>query len=97
MVKQIALERIYRLFELAGYEFENTPERSKRYVEIARKISSRNKVPMPHEFRKRFCKGCGVFLKAGKNAKFRVTAGVLKITCTECGHTNKTGIGGKNE
>jgi ribonuclease P protein subunit RPR2 len=92
LVKQIALERIYRLFELAGDAFGKHPERSKRYIELAQKMSSRNKVSLPQELKKAFCKKCGAYLKAGRNAKLRVKGKLLKVTCSDCNTTKKIGL-----
>ena len=83
--REIALERIYRLFELAEQEFEKHPERSKRYVELARKIGTRNKATIPAELKKQFCKKCGCFLKKGKNAEWKELGNLLEIKCQECG------------
>lgn len=89
--REIALERIYRLFELAEAEFALHPERSKRYVELARKISTRNKAPIPAELKKRFCKKCGAFLVEGKNAEWKEIGPLIEIKCSECGFAFKKG------
>lgn len=91
-VQKIALERIWRLFELADAAFNKHPERSKRYVELARKISTRNKVRMPRELKQKFCRKCGAFLKQGKNAKLRVTKSYVVVSCGECGNVRKIGV-----
>ena len=83
--KEIALERIYRLFELAEAEFTKHPERSKRYVELARKIGTRNKAVIPAELKKQFCKKCGCFLVKGKNAEWKEAGKLVEIKCSECG------------
>ena len=83
--REIALERIYRLFELAEQEFALHSERSRRYVELARKISMRNKAPIPAELKKRFCKKCGAFLVKGKNAEEKAAGELVEIHCKECG------------
>jgi ribonuclease P protein subunit RPR2 len=83
--KEIALERVYRLFELAEKEFSKRPERSRRYVELARKLSMRNKAPIPPALKKRFCRKCGAFLKKGKNAEWADLGEVVEIKCMECG------------
>ncbi|MCX6798980.1 MAG: ribonuclease P [Candidatus Diapherotrites archaeon] len=83
--QEIALERIWRLFELAEQEFESCPERSKRYIELARRIGSRNKATIPAELKKRYCKKCGAFLVKGKNAEMREEEKWVEITCRECG------------
>lgn len=89
--KEIALERIYRLFELAEAEFDERPERSKRYVELARKLGTRNKAVIPKELKMQFCKKCGSFLKKGKNAEWKEVGKLVEITCGECGYLFKKG------
>jgi len=95
-MRKIALERIYRLFELAEQNFGKHSERSKRYVELALKIGKRCNVRMPAELKRRFCKKCGNYLKAGINSKIRVSKSIVKITCLECGYTRKFGYGIKS-
>ncbi|MCD6434055.1 MAG: ribonuclease P [Candidatus Diapherotrites archaeon] len=85
-IKQISLERIYRLFELAGKEFEKHPERSKRYVELARRISERNRVKIPKELKTKFCRRCNAFLMEGKNMEFFTKHGLRFMRCKECGY-----------
>lgn len=94
-IEQISLERMHRLFELAEYEFEKHPERSQRYVQLAQKIGTRNKVKIPFELKKQFCKNCGSFLKIGKNGKLRVKGTALKITCNECKSTRMLRLEGQ--
>ena len=89
-VAKISLERIYRLFELA--DAEKDKKRSKRYVELARKIATRNRVRIPQELKKSFCKKCGAFLKQGINSKLRVTKSYLSVSCEECGAAKKISL-----
>jgi ribonuclease P protein subunit RPR2 len=65
-IEKIALERIYRLFELAEKSAAKHPERSKRYAELAWKISLRNKAKIPAEFKSKFCRKCKSYF-CGKN------------------------------
>jgi len=88
-VEKIALERIYRLFELAEKEIEKHPERSKRYIELARKIGTRNRVRVPQELKQKFCKKCNIALKKGKNAEIEKTKSFLIVKCKECGFERK--------
>ncbi len=83
--KEIALERIWRLFELAEQEFPLHPGRSRRYVELARRVGSRNKAAIPLELKKKFCKKCGAFLVGGKNAEIGEAEKWVEIACGECG------------
>ncbi len=89
-IAKISLERIYRLFELA--EAEKDKKRAKRYIELARKIATRNRVRIPHELKKSFCKKCGAFLKQGVNSKIRITKSYLCVTCEECGNAKKINL-----
>ena len=89
--KEIALERIHRLFELAEEEFEKRPDRSNRYVELARKLSTRNKAVIPAELKKQFCKKCGSFLAKGKNAEWKELGELVEIKCGKCGFSFKKG------
>lgn len=82
-VEKIALERIYRLFELAEEELEVHPERSKRYIELARKISTRNRARIPQELKTKFCKKCNSFLKEGKNCKIEKNK-FWTVKCLAC-------------
>jgi ribonuclease P protein subunit RPR2 len=86
--RKIALERIYRLFELAGLAFSRHPERSRRYVGIARLLGTRNRVRIPQELRLSFCKKCGSFLSKS-NSEAEISAGIAVLTCRECGHKRK--------
>jgi ribonuclease P protein subunit RPR2 len=54
--QKLALERIYRLFELA----KNVDEEKykKRYIELAQIIGKKNKVKIPIELKKKYCKKC---------------------------------------
>ena len=90
--REIALERIYRLFEIAESEFAKHPERSKRYVELARKLGTRNRATIPAELKKQFCKKCGTFLVKGKNAEWKEIGEVVEIKCSECGYCFKKSL-----
>ncbi len=81
-VEALALERIYRLFELV--EEEKNPGRAKRYVELARKISARNKARIPAELKKRFCKKCG-----SPRVKAAAEESWVRVKCLDCGKERK--------
>ncbi len=91
-IEQIALERIYRLFELAEAEFPKHNERSKRYIELARKIGTRNRARFPAELKTKFCKQCNAFLVKGKNAEISKHGSLVTVKCLECGFERKTGV-----
>jgi ribonuclease P protein subunit RPR2 len=90
-IQILGIERIYRLFELAEKEFEKHPERSKRYIEIAREIVKKSRARIPDELKTKFCKNCNTFLKEGKNSEIQSQGNMKIIKCLECGFKRKTG------
>src|SRR3989344_4782427 len=90
-MQKIGIERIYRLFEVAESEIKQHPERSRRYVDIARKISKRLRAKIPDELKTKFCKKCGAYLLEGYNAKIERAGTMSIVECKECGAKRKTG------
>lgn len=82
--RDLAMQRMERLFALADDVHLAHPERSDRYVQIARKISSRIRVRMPIQYKHLFCKHCGSFLSPAKT-RVRLSNGILTATCLCCG------------
>ena len=81
--RDLALQRMERLFALAGTAHATHPERSDRYVQIARKICTRTRVRMPRLLKRLFCRHCGSFLTAVAT-RVRLREGVLTTTCLLC-------------
>ena len=81
-------ERIERLFSLADSEFAKNPERSHRYVALARRIAMRYNIRLPPQLRRRFCRNCYKYLRPSINSRVRTSAGqrAVIVTCLECGH-----------
>ncbi len=82
------MQRMERLFLLAEQAHATHPERSDRYVQIARKISSRTRVRMPRLLKRLFCRHCGGFLSAA-TARVRLHEGLLTTTCLKCGQQTR--------
>ena len=80
--QKIAAERIEILFDLAEKYFSKKPERSKRYVELARKIGMRYNVRLSKPMKERFCKKCSALMT--KNT-MELKSGTVK--CLNCGHS----------
>lgn len=62
---------------------DGNPERARRYVTLARRISQRTNTPIPKD--ETYCKRCNLPLDVGRNCRVRVMKGNVKITCLECG------------
>ena len=82
--KKIGRERIEILFEQARRAFSAHPERSNRYVELARRIAMRQRIRINREFRRQYCHHCYAFLVPGRNMRVRVHRGNVVVTCTDC-------------
>lgn len=83
--KDMAYERVLRLFELADMEFRKHPERSDRYVQLARRIGMRYRVRMPPELKHRICRHCHSYLVQGATARTRLQGTHISTTCLACG------------
>jgi ribonuclease P protein subunit RPR2 len=85
-VTELASDRIRTLLELAGANKKSKPERSRRYVELARKIAERYNVRMTLPQKKSFCRKCSSYFTA-ENSKTRVapkSRAVVRV-CLLCG------------
>ena len=80
--KDIADERMVRLFELSGDAVRNgNTDRARRYVSLAERIGQKTRTPAD---RRRICKKCNVPLIQGFNCRTRVENGKVRVTCLEC-------------
>jgi ribonuclease P protein subunit RPR2 len=89
--KRIGSERIRILFDLASSEFKKHPERSDRYVQLARKIAMRYNIRMPKSLKRKVCKKCHKYLVPGKNCRVRTSAPQKSVIvkCLECGNVTR--------
>jgi ribonuclease P protein subunit RPR2 len=89
--KDTVKERIGRLFDQAEQEFSEHPERSRRYVEMALKLSMRYNVTISSTLKRRFCRKCKAFLVPGKNSRVRISTKqkAVTVTCKDCGHVTR--------
>ena len=83
--KTIAKKRIARLFELAEKNaLKGKLNLANRYVNLARKISMRYLVPIPKEYKLRFCKHCYSYLLPNVSCRVRISSGKTIIYCKNC-------------
>ncbi|WP_300606469.1 ribonuclease P protein component 4 [Methanohalophilus sp.] len=85
LIKEMASERICRLFELAEEEFSTHPERSFRYAALARKLGMRYRVSIPRKYRQKVCRSCNSYLVPGSTCRVRLQKNNICITCLKCG------------
>jgi ribonuclease P protein subunit RPR2 len=80
------------LFELASHELPFHPERSDRYVQIARLIGTRIRIKMSSQMKKMLCKHCGSYLSASER-RVRLSRGCITATCLRCGKQTRIPYG----
>jgi len=80
--QKIALERIYRLVELA----KKNEKYAKRYISIAKEIGKKMRVKIPRELKEQYCKKCGS-MKVSTTTK----KPFLIVKCEECGQEKRYG------
>ena len=98
-VATVARERIEILVKQAREMAPENERLSRRYVDLARRISERTKVKIPRELKMYLCKGCGIALVLGRNARVRLYAGNsgIVITCLSCGAVKRYPVTPKSE
>jgi len=85
-IREIAQERMRILFNLAREEFHKNPKRARRYVELIRKISMKNKVRIPLEIRRFICRKCNSLLVPASTLRVRVKEKKYVVyQCLNCG------------
>src|SRR6266568_8906053 len=90
-VASIARERIEFLIDQAKEMARKNENLSRRYVDLARRISKRTKTRIPSQVKRYLCKDCGIALVPGHNARVRLHAhntGIV-ITCLSCGSVRR--------
>ena len=95
LVSEIASYRIIALYKMAHkktIEEKGSSKLSKKYIRIAKAISSHYKIKIPASIRSNICKKCDSVLVPGINCKIRVlSSGFLLYKCT-CGAENHVPI-----
>lgn len=84
--KEIALDRIMTLFDEARQMFKKDKELANRYVNMARELSMKYKVPIPSRLKKQFCKHCKHFLFPPINCRVRLQKSKVVYSCLDCKH-----------
>ncbi len=84
---KIAEERINILLKLAKNELKKSPERSRRYVELARNIGKRCNVRLTKEQKRNFCKNCNQLFVPKKTSEIKIDSerDIIEIKCINCG------------
>ncbi len=81
--RAIARRRIATLFEQA--QMSGDEALSRRYVVMARRISTKYRVRIPPQFRRRYCRSCNAFWVPSKTVRVRITGSKVVYSCLSCG------------
>jgi ribonuclease P protein subunit RPR2 len=98
--KQIALERVHKLFCLAKIKIHEDPDLAQRYVRIARRIAMRTRLRLPKEYRRFICRKCKSFILPGVNCRVRIQQRRephIVITCLNCGKLTRFPLKGEKK
>lgn len=95
--RRLARERIEILFDRAREFFPENPVLSDRCVELARRIAMRQRVRIPRELRRRFCRRCSAYLVPGSTLRVRVRRGKVVTTCMRCGRHRRYQMAGAHD
>ncbi len=91
-VKETAKQWIDELMQQAEENKLTHPERSRRYSELASKISQKYKVPLG-EYKHKFCSNCFTYFTSKNSKKRKIPkTNLFQITCLNCGKKIKTGV-----
>ncbi len=98
--KQIALERVHTLFQLAQKVMHDDPERAQHYVRVARRIAMKTKLRLPEDYRRLICRKCKSFILPGVNCRIRIQQRRephMVITCLNCGEHTRIPLKGEEK
>ncbi|MDP2899357.1 MAG: ribonuclease P [Candidatus Bathyarchaeota archaeon] len=79
------------LFRLAEAAHATKPDRAQRYVNLARRIASRNRLHLPADLKHRVCPGCKGYM-GPSTSRTRIRQDRephVAITCLRCGHVTR--------
>ena len=79
-----ALEQIKDYFKQAKEVFNKNKKSANDYVRKARRISMKNKMRIPSDLQKQFCKHCYSYLKPSVNCRIRLAKKRVIYYCLEC-------------
>lgn len=97
--KELASERVKRLFELAEESHLEKTGMADRYVQLARELAMHYKIGIPRQLRSRFCRKCGSYLSPGSTSTVRTRKSIkaVVITCKKCGNITRFPYGRRKQ
>ena len=95
--KHIAQHRITYLFSLAEeYALQGKLGLANRYVSLARRISMKYLVPIPPEYKRRFCTHCYSYLLPSRTCRVRIHRNMIISYCSQCHRYSRIPLRGRS-
>jgi len=82
--KDLVLRRINILFQQAADAFRLHPERSHRYVKLARALAMKARMSMPLSLRRKYCKHCYTYFQPSITCRVRTRNDMVVYSCFSC-------------
>ena len=90
MYKHVARHRIRYLFSLAeNCALQGQLNEADRYVTLARRLSMKYLVPIPSEYKRRFCTHCYRYILPGVTCRVRIHRGMIITYCCSCNNVSR--------
>ena len=94
--KELAAERVERLFELAEDIFKTRPILADSYVRAAWRLKTKYNLRLPKNLKRKFCRKCLSFWRPGVSCRVRIQSGRVVVTCLKCGRITRLPYLGKH-
>jgi len=75
---------VSELIQKAKEVFKKDKDESTKIVKKARRIAMKNRIKLPSDIKRDFCKNCNSLLKPGENCRVRTKNGNVVYYCKEC-------------
>ncbi|OUJ18264.1 RNase P subunit RPR2 [Methanonatronarchaeum thermophilum] len=95
--KDLAKQRIEKLFKQARKKHHKNPELSHRYMEIAWKLKLKTRTKLPEKYKHQICRKCQSYQIPGKNQQTRIHRSKIIKKCKKCGHTTRIHLNQKQK
>ncbi len=82
--KEVAREKVKKLFSQADEVFDKDTNLANKYVGLARKAAMKVNLRYPRGLKRKFCKHCYHYLRAGVNCRVRTREKKLVYYCLDC-------------
>ena len=89
--EKIANERIEILFNQAKKSAKSNPERTRRYIQLAKSIAAKYNIRLGKRYKRLFCKKCNTYFIPSKTVRVRIQSKdkYVTYTCLQCNNIQR--------